>query len=68
MQNLRHYSYTKDYNPDKPGPMPDPERWLPLRERDTYRGKRKKAGPYTKYLLCVQLNFQLRRCLPIKPR
>lgn len=30
----------KDYDPSKP---PDPERWLPLRERSTYRPKGKKG-------------------------
>jgi|SRR6185312_16184713 len=29
----------KNYDPNTP---PDPERWLPKRERSTYRGKRKK--------------------------
>lgn len=32
----------KGFDPANPGPPPDPERWLPLRERSSYRGKRKK--------------------------
>ena len=34
--------YPKGFDPADPGPAPDPERWLPLRERSSYRGKRKK--------------------------
>jgi len=30
-------------SPYRAGPAPDPERWLPLRERQSYRGKRKKT-------------------------
>lgn len=33
--------YPKGYDPANPGPPPDPERWLPRRERSTYRPKRK---------------------------
>lgn len=31
----------KGFDPENPGPPPDPERWLPKRERSTYRPKRK---------------------------
>lgn len=34
----------KGFDPEKPGPAPDPDRWLPLRERSSYRGKRKKVN------------------------
>jgi signal recognition particle subunit SRP72 len=34
----------KGFDAANPGPPPDPERWLPLRERSTYRGKRKKVN------------------------
>ena len=34
----------KGFDPEKPGPPPDPERWLPLRERASFRGKRKKVN------------------------
>ncbi|KAK6930881.1 Signal recognition particle, SRP72 subunit, RNA-binding [Dillenia turbinata] len=33
--------YPKDFDPANPGPPPDPERWLPKRERSSYRPKRK---------------------------
>ncbi|XP_015957825.1 uncharacterized protein LOC107481981 [Arachis duranensis] len=33
--------YPKGFDPANPGPPPDPERWLPRRERSTYRPKRK---------------------------
>jgi signal recognition particle subunit SRP72 len=35
-------TYPKNFDPADPGPAPDPERWLPLRERSSYKGKRKK--------------------------
>ena len=34
--------YPKGFDPANPGPLPDKDRWLPLRERASYRGKRKK--------------------------
>jgi signal recognition particle subunit SRP72 len=34
--------YPKGFDPKNPGPAPDPERWLPLRERASFKGKRKK--------------------------
>ena len=33
--------YPKGFDPENPGPMPDPERWLPKRERSTYRARKK---------------------------
>ncbi|OMO60397.1 Tetratricopeptide-like helical [Corchorus capsularis] len=33
--------YPKGFDPANPGPLPDPERWLPKRERSSYRPKRK---------------------------
>ncbi|XP_021842223.2 uncharacterized protein [Spinacia oleracea] len=33
--------YPKGFDPAHPGPPPDPERWLPKRERSTFRPKRK---------------------------
>ncbi|RLN04193.1 signal recognition particle subunit SRP72-like isoform X2 [Panicum miliaceum] len=33
--------YPKGFDPANPGPPPDPERWLPRRERSNYRPKRK---------------------------
>lgn len=34
----------KGFDPANPGPPPDPERWLPLRERSTWKSKRKLKG------------------------
>lgn len=33
--------YPKSFDPANPGPPPDPERWIPKKERSTYRPKRK---------------------------
>ncbi|CAI9106505.1 OLC1v1005681C1 [Oldenlandia corymbosa var. corymbosa] len=33
--------YPKGFDPANPGPPPDPERWLPRKERSSYRPKRK---------------------------
>jgi signal recognition particle subunit SRP72 len=33
--------YPKGFDPANPGPLPDPERWLPKKERSSYRPKRK---------------------------
>lgn len=33
--------YPKGFDPANPGPPPDPERWLPRRERSTYKPRRK---------------------------
>lgn len=38
----RKVIYPKGFDPANPGPAPDPERWLPLRERSSYRSKKKK--------------------------
>ncbi|KAL6564700.1 hypothetical protein OROMI_016150 [Orobanche minor] len=37
----RKSKYPKGFDPANPGPPPDPERWLPKRERSSYRPKRK---------------------------
>lgn len=37
----RKPKYPKGFDPANPGPGPDPERWLPKRERSSYRPKRK---------------------------
>lgn len=34
--------YPKGYDPEHPGPAPDPERWLPKRERAEFKKKMKK--------------------------
>lgn len=35
--------YPKNYDPKNPGPMPDPERWLPKLQKKKYRAKSKLA-------------------------
>ncbi|CAE5963305.1 unnamed protein product [Arabidopsis arenosa] len=37
----RKPKYPKGFDPENPGPPPDPERWLPRRDRSSYRPKRK---------------------------
>ncbi|KAI3963716.1 hypothetical protein MKW98_021956 [Papaver atlanticum] len=37
----RKPKYPKGFDPNNPAPPPDPERWLPKRERSSYRPKRK---------------------------
>ncbi|KAG7586171.1 putative TPR-like repeat [Arabidopsis thaliana x Arabidopsis arenosa] len=37
----RKPKYPKGFDPANPGPPPDPERWLPRRDRSSYRPKRK---------------------------
>merc|ERR1719382_1432029 len=34
--------YPKGFDPENPGPPPDPERWLPKRERTEFKKKMKK--------------------------
>lgn len=38
----RKVRYPKDFNPENPGPLPDPERWLPKWQRAENRKLRKK--------------------------
>ena len=38
--------YPKGFDPTNPGPLPDPERWLPKWERARYRKIAKKKGIY----------------------
>jgi len=40
----RKIVYPKGFDPENPGPMPDPERWLPKRERSGHKGKKKKQA------------------------
>ena len=39
----RKIRYPKNYDPKHPGPMPDPERWLPKMQKKKYRAKNKLA-------------------------
>eukprot|EP00746_Dinoflagellata_sp_MGD_P000887 gnl/MRDRNA2_/MRDRNA2_101652_c0_seq1.p1 gnl/MRDRNA2_/MRDRNA2_101652_c0~~gnl/MRDRNA2_/MRDRNA2_101652_c0_seq1.p1 ORF type:complete len:663 (+),score=198.65 gnl/MRDRNA2_/MRDRNA2_101652_c0_seq1:110-2098(+) len=38
----RKILYPKNFDPENPGPAPDPERWLPKRERTEYKKRMKK--------------------------
>ena len=40
--------YPKGFNPEAPGPMPDPERWLPKWQRSKYKKIAKRKGIYLK--------------------
>lgn len=42
----KHVRYPKGFDPEHPEktPLPDPERWLPKRERSTYRNRKKDRG------------------------
>jgi SRP72 RNA-binding domain len=35
--------YPKNFDPENPGPAPDPERWLPKHERAEFRKRRKRS-------------------------
>jgi hypothetical protein len=38
--------FPKNYDPKKPGPMPDPERWLPKLQRKKFRNVAKNKMAY----------------------
>lgn len=40
--------YPKNYDPLNPGPLPDPERWLPKWQRSRFKKMAKKKGIYLK--------------------
>ncbi|KRX06467.1 hypothetical protein PPERSA_05080 [Pseudocohnilembus persalinus] len=40
----RKIRYPKNFDPENPGPKPDPERWLPKYERKEYRKKKGYSG------------------------
>ena len=40
--------YPKSYDPENPGLIPDPERWLPKWQRSKYKKYAKKKGKYLK--------------------
>ena len=39
----RKIRYPKNFDPKRPGPLPDPERWLPKMQKKKYRAKNKLA-------------------------
>ena len=40
----RRPRYPKGFDPENPGPPPDPERWLPKHERSDFKKRRKGKG------------------------
>jgi signal recognition particle subunit SRP72 len=40
----RKVRYPKNFDPANPGPLPDPERWLPFMERKSNKNKKKKKA------------------------
>merc|ERR1711998_384296 len=44
----RKIRYPKDFDPKNPGPLPDPERWLPKYQRSRFKKMAKKKGKYIK--------------------
>ena len=44
----RKTKYPKSFDPENPGPTPDPERWLPKWQRSKYKKLAKKKGIYLK--------------------
>ncbi|CAJ1354221.1 unnamed protein product [Effrenium voratum] len=42
----RKIRYPKGFDPENPGPPPDPERWLPKRERSEFKKKMKKKDKH----------------------
>merc|ERR1711948_245120 len=42
----RKIRYPKGFDPENPGPMPDPERWLPKRERAEFKKKMRKRDKH----------------------
>lgn len=42
----RKIRYPKGFDPENPGPPPDPERWLPKHERSDYKKKMKKRDKH----------------------
>lgn len=44
----RKIQYPKDFDPANPGPLPDPERWLPKWQRSRFKKLAKKKGIYLK--------------------
>ena len=48
MKRKRRPKLPKDFDPENPGPMPDPERWLPKWQQARYKKYAKKKGIYLK--------------------
>ena len=48
MKRKRKPKMPKNFDPENPGPMPDPERWLPKWQQSRYKKLAKKRGIYLK--------------------
>ena len=48
MKRKRKAKLPKNFDPENPGPMPDPERWLPKWQQARYKKMAKKRGIYLK--------------------
>ena len=48
MKRKRKPKMPKNFDPENPGPMPDPERWLPKFMKSRYKKLAKKRGIYLK--------------------
>lgn len=47
-KKIKKIKYPKNFNPTNPGPLPDPERWLPKWQRSKFKKMAKKKGIYLK--------------------
>ena len=48
MKRKRKTKLPDSFDPENPGPMPDPERWLPKWQQSRYKKYAKKRGIYLK--------------------
>merc|ERR1712187_663711 len=45
-KKTRKIRWPKNYDPENPGPPPDPERWLPKRERAEFKKRMRKKDKH----------------------
>jgi hypothetical protein len=55
--------YPKGFDPDNPGPPPDPERWLPKHERAEFKKRRKGRGKNQPVTKGAQVRFKPCSCV-----
>jgi len=48
IKRKRNAKLPKNFDPENPGPMPDPERWLPKWQQARYKKYARKRGVYLK--------------------
>ena len=48
VKSKKRIRYPKNFDPANPGPLPDPERWLPKWQRSRFKKMAKKKGIYLK--------------------